>query len=253
MPGRKVARRGPARRKNVGRAATKRHPRKNRQTVSRGFRKRVSSRFEKPSAVVIKQPSGLPDRLFVRLKYVEFLTFSQAAGALSANVYRGNDLFDPDFTGTGGQPYFLNQWGAFYSNFFVHGSSIDFQVQGGGGSWNNLTFGITPAPTSTSFGGSGQELIMEQPYSRYKALQMGALGIGQNRMKSYMSTRKILGLHKATALGIQYAGTTSSSPSAQWFWFAWMFAPDNNTIAVQATVKLTYYVEFYNRLRPAVS
>jgi len=235
-------------RKVFGRRTRPRRYRKNRRKVFGKTRRKAAS------ALTIRQPSGLPDRLRVKLKYNEGLTWSQAAGALSANIYRSNSLFDPDLTGAGGQPYLLDQWAALYGSYRVNGVKITawFSMNGGGG-FNSCMIGITHSPESTSFGSSGQELIQEQPYTRKKFVKMGNSSVGQAVVSSYMSTRKILGLTKVQAQDQDYAALVTTNSAKNWFSHVWCFCPDGNGIAANSKVDLTFYVEFFGRQRPAVS
>lgn len=243
MPLRRFARRKISRRRPFRRSA-----RKGRQKV---FGK---TRHKAASALTIRQPSGLPDRIRVKLRYNEGLTWSQAAGALAANVYRSNSLFDSDFTGVGGQPYLFDQWSAFYGSYRVNGLKITawFSMNGGGG-FNSCMIGITHTPSSTSFGVASQDLIQEQPYTRKKFVKMGNTSVGQAVVSSYMSTRKILGLTKTQSQDQDYASLVTTSPTRQWFSHVWCFAPDGNNIAANSKVDLTFYVEFFGRNRPDVS
>lgn len=244
------ARRAVARRKAPARKARRRPARKGRSTVSR---RKVFSRGT-ASVAVIKQPSGVPDRLFVKLKYVESLVWSQTLGTVGVNVYRGNSCFDPDATGTGGQPYFFDQWSALYLNYRVHGCKL--KVMGscnGGGGFNSVMMGITATNQSSSLGASANELYQEQPYTKKTLLRMGAASVGQGTVSMYMATRKILGLSKIQVEDQDYQASISANPTKQWYFHLWTFTPDDNTIAMNTQAELTYYVEFCNRAQPGTS
>lgn len=237
------------RRKAPFRKKGKRNYRKGGRKVFKKIKRR-----EKPTSVIIKQPSGLPDRLFVKLKYTEFLTWTQTLGTLSSNIYRGNSLFDPDLTGTGGQPYLFDQWSALYNNYRVHGCKVRFEMTGnGGGVFNCVRMGITPSTQSSTFGASGQELIQEQPRSKWRMWNMGAASVGQGIVKHYISTRQAIGLNKAGESDQDYQATVTANPAKQWYFHCWCYTPDGNTIAASSSITLTYFAEFYNRAAPALS
>lgn len=219
-------------------------------------RKNVSRRSyasNRATKTIIRQPSGVPDRLFVKLKYYDNLTFVSVAPAITSQVYRANSLFDPDFTNVGHQPYGFDQWSALYTNYLVRGSSIKVEVQcsvnapGYPAIWN-----VLPTATTTTF--STQGLTEEQPYNRIRTIGGMNQG-GRNIIRHYMSTKKFIGSNGQFANGNpNYRAAITTNPADQWFWQINMTAADLITNINQVcTVQITYYVEFYGRARPSQS
>lgn len=67
----------------------------------------------------------LPVTLKANLRYSTFPTLNiGVAGAAATHVYRASDLYDPDFTGVGGQPRGFDQLMLLYDHFTVIGSKI---------------------------------------------------------------------------------------------------------------------------------
>ncbi len=60
-----------------------------------------------------------PARTVRRLRYSDSKTLSSASGVAVGYILRANDVFDPDFTGTGHQPMGFDQLIAFYNHFCV--------------------------------------------------------------------------------------------------------------------------------------
>lgn len=206
----------------------------------------------KASTSIIRQPSGVPDRIFVKLVYSEDLIFNQGSGTLGYNVYRGNSLFDPDLTGTGGQPYFFDQWAAFYQNYRVHGSAIRVIWNATGGTCVAINTMIAPACSSTAMGSS--EILQEQPRCKTTTLRMGATGIGQAMQRHYSSTARQMGVKRMTVkTENDYAPLTSASPTSGWYWHIGNYERTGATMALTAQVKLTYFAEFFYRARPGTS
>lgn len=77
--------------------------------------------------------SLLQKRVFHKFKYTNIynLTTSGTAGAASVYEWRSS-IFDPDFTGTGHQPYLHDQWGTFYTYYRVYGFAYNCRVVGTG-------------------------------------------------------------------------------------------------------------------------
>lgn len=94
-------------------------------------RKRLPSRARAPSnALVIPRSvnfhSGMPKRIAVKLRYTDIFTFDGTTVA-ARNTFRANSLFDPDYTGTGHQPYYFDQWATMYNNYTVTGCHVRVQ------------------------------------------------------------------------------------------------------------------------------
>lgn len=215
------------------------------------------SRFHRAAAskVIIRQPSGLPDRLFVKLKYVDTLVFTSTSGANATQIYRGNSLYDPDFTSTGHQPYYFDQWSALYGAYIVHASSIRIECQPSesAASTNSyMQWCVVPTLATTGFT-SATDVAEEQPYAKFKTV--GGSNVTFNRIKHHMSTRKVWGVPKGFELGNpNYRSTVSTNPVDPWFWNVTAAAGDLAASVTQVCqIRLIYYCEFYARGRPSQS
>lgn len=60
-----------------------------------------------------------PASIVKTLRYSTSISLGAAAGALNTWIFRANDLFDPDFSGTGHQPMGFDQLMAWYNHFCV--------------------------------------------------------------------------------------------------------------------------------------
>lgn len=205
------------------------------------------------SQAIVRQPTGVPDRLYVKLRYREQLSWTQAAGNLGDNVYRGNSLFDPDLTGTGGQPLGFDQWSAFYGSYTVLGSSIDVSSQMNSGPPQQAKVILVPTNLSTAFGAGEQERAEESPYAKSQDIVMGAAGVGQGRIKSYMSTAKMEGVVRpAVQIADSFSALTTANPTAPWFWHVCNYTTGGQQSLIQQVV-ITYYCVFEGRMQLALS
>lgn len=209
----------------------------------------------KATKVIIRQPSSLPDRLFVKLNYFDILTFSSNTGFNSTQVYRGNSLFDPDLTNTGHQPLGFDQWANFYGSYVVHGSKISLEGQtteGNASNSSSMTWTILPNLSSSSFA-SGSEQPAEEPYATSRSI--GANNLTYNKLKRYMTTRKMFGVPKVNSEGSDnYRALVSANPTNVWYWIIVAHSTDLAASVSQiARIKLTFYCEFFNRNRLAQS
>lgn len=223
----------------------------------RTFGAKKFSRRKAASTVVIRQPSGVPDRLFVKLKYTYIVTYTSTSGNVTYQQFRGNGVFDPDVTGAGGQPYTFDQWAALYSRYRVRGSSLKSELNipppAAGSFAANITT-VTYPSANTTVPSATHELSREQPYAKVRTHK--AYGDRSLPIKSYMSTAKIIGLKKvAVATETDYSAAVTGNPTKEWYWNFVFYTSDLATTSFVTPVlhTLTYYVEFYDRARPAVS
>lgn len=64
-----------------------------------------------------------------KLRYSTTFQLTCTAGATATYVFRANDLFDPDYTGTGHQPMGFDQMILFYNHFVVTSAKIKATVR----------------------------------------------------------------------------------------------------------------------------
>jgi len=69
-------------------------------------------------------PTAPATHTIVKLRYTDNITFSSLLGSIGSKVYRINDLYDPDYTGTGHQSYFRDQLFTMYQYGRVLWASI---------------------------------------------------------------------------------------------------------------------------------
>lgn len=111
---------------------------------------------------------------------------------------------------------------------------------------------VTPTLTTAAFT-TLTEQAEEQPYSKFKTI--GGSNVSFNRIKHYMSTNKILGVPRVYGeANPNLRSAVTTNPSELWYWIITAAAGDlTSSVTQMCQVKLTYYVEFYNRNRPSQS
>jgi len=71
-----------------------------------------------------------PASVTKRLRYSTSVSLATTSGVItSTQVFRANDLFDPDFTGTGHQPMGFDQLMSFYNHFVVRRARITLLIR----------------------------------------------------------------------------------------------------------------------------
>lgn len=99
---------------------------KNRKRTDGGKNRGLTSQGGATVNTVLYEPwmPIFPARATKWLRYSTSLSLTSASGVVSTQVFRANDLFDPDFTSTGHQPMGFDQLMSFYNHFCVIRSRI---------------------------------------------------------------------------------------------------------------------------------
>jgi len=125
-----------------------------------------------------------PARIMKTLRYSMASTLSSTSGVVATYVFRANDLFDPDFTGTGHQPMGFDQMMVSYNHFTVIKSLLKVTFRATGANTNPFMISVRQDGDSTpitvidrivELGGNVMDVI-DQPGSS-GATKMLSLGI----------------------------------------------------------------------------
>jgi hypothetical protein len=182
---------------------------------------------------------GIPNRVRVSLKYTEVVAASTATNQYQ--VYRGNDVFDPNFTGAGGQPYNFDDWAIFFKRYRVLGSSfrmtyVDVK--------NNAPYSITCYPDNTSSNLAYPDAAaVPGAKSHYS---MGIYTDSQRDKTISMSARTfdILG----EPIGDRFQALVTTNPGDIWYWHTTIQSTDGSTtIGGQMHFEIVYDTEFFDR------
>lgn len=226
-----------------------------RKKAYRGKRVAKRKRMSKPTTAVMRGPNGFPDRIRVKMAYYASFNASQSSGVAVLQQYRGNSVFDPDYTLTGHQPTSFDQWKAFYGRYRVHGSAIRIiSVLPGNSamSGTNTVGQICIVAPSIDTGTLAETDIAEMAYSKSKA---STYYTPIRELRSYMSSAKILGVSKRSIEDEDdNTAPTNAAPLNSWFWNVLVVQPGlTTTVDYSVTVKLTYYTEMYSRINIGTS
>ena len=109
------------------------------QSTERIVRKSKQHRPRIPVPILV---NGFPPLMKVDLHYESLVTLMPGA-AVASYVFRGNSLFDPDYTGTGHQPRYYDQLTPIYGRYKVLRSAITVEMINGSPN-SGAIFAITP-------------------------------------------------------------------------------------------------------------
>jgi len=174
---------------------------------------------------------------------------TSTTGTVSTDyVYRANDMYDP-YAGVGGnQPRGFDQYMAMFRNFAVLGSKVTINVGYGQASAtsNDMLVAIVTQDGSTSI--TNKNTIRESPRLRYR---MCTASNGRTSLSSTYSF-KINGV-KDVIDNDKLWGTSSSSPTEQWYYHVVAYQPDGNTDTLTFTGHIEYTAIFFHAITPPAS
>lgn len=190
--------------------------------------------------------TGFPVRMPARLVYEDLLTIAPGA-TLGSYVFRGNSLFDPDYTGTGHQPRYYDQLTAVYGRYKVLGSSITVEMintSGGGGS--GAVFAVTPNTEIITF--TSWQTAAELPQSRVSDIvPIGS--VYPFKIDHRVTTTQICGLLPYQVNDEDWSATIGSNPLHIWYWNINVAAVNSAVnVTVQVRVRITYDAVMYDRI-----
>lgn len=209
----------------------------------RPFTRRVYRRRRRTTAMVNRSAYPVSSHLRTKLKYTAVLNLGTSGVTPVEYFFRGNSLYDPDFTGTGHQPLGFDQIMNLYSKFFVSGSSIRLTASG-----NTTPVMIVLAPEEDTTGVSILPTAAEKPKAKSRLL--ASTGTSQGIMRSYATTYQMTGKSKNNRYDDDLSGSASANPTLQWYWYIGYQHPDlTNSAGAVFQVDIVYYVTFYDRIR----
>lgn len=230
-------------------------PRRTKKSRKGGRKKRVVRRRKafaprRKQTTWVTRSIGQADRAFAKLVYSDAFAYTIALGSPALQVFRGNSLNDPDYTGVGHQPRAYDQFTALYDKYRVLGSSITARIAYGSSASAgaiNLIACVIPSSSPTSLAAENA-LITENRYAKTRYLN--AYQGMDKPLKHYMTTAKMFGTPSvAVRAEDNYAAVVGNNPSTVWYWHVYVSTLDFATNS-SATVYLTlnYYVEFFKPL-----
>ena len=188
--------------------------------------------------------NGFPPRLSVQLHYESLLTLAPGA-AVASYVFRGNSLYDPDYTGTGHQPRYFDQLTPIYGRYKVLASSIKVELINGNGN-SGVIFSITPNTEIITF--TSWQQASELPRSVSSQIVPVASRY-PFRLSNQATTKTVCGLLPYQVNDEDWSATTGSNPTQLWYWNINIASIDESSnVTVSMRVSMKYKAIMYDRL-----
>lgn len=179
---------------------------------------------------------GFPDRFKIVQAYGTYFIGAPAAGAQSWNSFRGNSVFDPDFSGGGSTAFSFTQCAAIYNRYRVLGSRITLDVINSGSAPLRIALVATIAnsPPTASY----------LPGQRHVAQGMiGTSGTVGWKHTAFARTASVFGVPESQVLSEDdFAGLSSGNPNNVWYWHVVMFNPSAVAGLCSVAVRIEYDV-----------
>lgn len=220
-------------RKFRSRKKTYRKKRRMRARTIRYSRNMFTARFRGPGRGIF------PAKLLLKLNYVDKYDLNPGTGgAISTQVIRCNDIYDPDYTGTGHQPMGRDEMMAFYNHYSVIGAKVTARFCNNDSARSQFV-GIYVSDSSTSE--TDYRVIMENNMGVCKYLEAFKGGGAKCTLSHKFSTKKFFSRSPLTNKDL--IGSYGASPVEKAYFH--IFATNLNGIDsdnVECVVKIEYLV-----------
>jgi len=238
----------PTRRRAYKKRTTFRRYRRRTYATRRKYKARGRSRYApiRRTTTTTIRDINTSDRLRVKLRYASYVIGTTGVTA-AYQIVNGNNLFDPDRTGTGHQPRGFDQYAQQYRNYCVYSSRIKcttFNDEAG----SNLITCLTPVkPAVGTPIDASVDLTIERRESKWVN---NPYGQRIRPVSNYATTAAMHGESKKTiAINPDFSAPVSGAPPNQW---SWCVMVQDATLGTACNFTLyyevTYYCEFFDRI-----
>lgn len=200
-----------------------------------------STRGTNPANLVVFRGYGFPDALITNLQYCDTISLIPTVGAPCPNYgYRLTSLFDPDYSGSGGQPYYFDQIAAVYGRYMIRGAKITVNF-----SYESQTAaGIGPSVVGIQCAEATNISSTNSNLLRMTANTSSDILSTQSETKNVVATYSPYQAY-GNSLTDSLTADVGANPSRNWF--AWVFAAPQGTDLtkpITAVVTIEYNVQF---------
>lgn len=215
--------------------------------VRRWATKRMPIKKSYNLAAPLNLGNGMPSALRMSFSFSRTVILGTTLGVPVDYTFRGNSLYDPDFTGVGAQPLYFDQMMGIYGYYSVRSCAIRAEISSTDAS-NPLIAVIYPsknssaAPTSTNL-----VQLLQIPGAVSKPLSVKGGGQDSIVLDNFYTTSTMFPDYSAS--NADYRGIVSANPptAGSWFWHVATFNADGGSQTSNAVgnIRLTYYTDLY--------
>lgn len=222
-----------------------RRPRRLRRYVRR-YRKKV---YRKPR--MLRSVGPLPF-FKTKMNYTAINAFTLATATTVSYIFRLNSLYDPDYSGAGGQPYYHDQFSLLYKYYRVYGCKVTVKISSSCNTNNVFHPTVSLMAADQPTGPPSIQQVINSRKSMFRNLVTNQPAAVFSR---YYSIADVMGVPKSVvANDDRYNASTGADPNNVAYLFV-HFCNNDTASPVNFTyeVKLTYYTRYYGLLYPSAS
>lgn len=204
-----------------------------------------------------------PPRKFMKMKYADYKVLSSMDTA-QTYTWRGNSLYDPDFTGVGFQPQYFDTLcnatagSAPYNKYKVHGAKYKIRVINGNSSGNStgicaVRLRNADQNVSAFTSANAVQVFSETQYTKWQWVTSSGNDGCMRIFKGFMKTKTMYGVRDLD--DDSYSAQYSTNPVNEWYIDAnWITVnASGSSFNLQVAIEITYFVEFFDRNSPNIS
>lgn len=220
-----------------------------RKKITKKTKKRPVSKFRKNTTIAhANLGSGIPDSMTVKLTYADQFTLDPGVGGTPATyVFRANGCNDPDYTGTGHQPYGWDEYTTLYNHYIVLGSKIELVATNSGDDTNSMNLISLYVSANSTVASNALTDVLERPNQKY--ILVGARNAGPKKLWKNFSAKRFFDLTDLNDNRDHMGAAVNADPTEQAYFIvaASPYQAGVNTNATACTIKITYIVRFSER------
>ena len=202
-------------------------------------------------ASVARDPSYLPAKTLVRLRYRNEAPYTITTGTGNYHVFRMNSPFDPDFSAGGISAKGFSEYAALYTRYVCFGSSIKVTAYNWTSSYAaELVLVSMPRDSALA---SFNAALAQPNCSRRRILGLPSGSKNQTVLKAYANVAACFGVPKSRVRDDDvFTADTAGNPGRTAYWHIWARNLDQtNPINVQLVIEIIYYCRFFDRKEQA--
>lgn len=219
----------------------KRYNKRRRYNKKRNYKRRKYNKVNKYNTI-LKAPSGIPEKLYVKLRYYD--QFNQTAGAFTNRIHRLNSLYDPDYTGVGSQAYYRDQLSTLYEKYQVYGAKVWINFCNDSTQSVNLAIYASPSYSNPAWFKEAAEF----PYSKVALL---ALDTDKLKFQRYYWVKKIWG--KALKDDNFWASYNADPTNGTYLHVCTENSDGTTAIDIHYQIIIKFYCKFFKRIQVGTS
>lgn len=201
--------------------------------------------------IVALKTSTVPDRLILRMKYIDNIVLSGTGGA--SRMFRLNSIYDPDTAiTTGHQPLGYDQWSTFYTKYRVFKADVVLKIvntSSNNADAEQIGF-LATSDNSIQYG----DAFFEQPHCK-RVMVSGRGGMDRATLKYTVNMPRICGQAPVVYRSNEDTGAAFGYNPVEQVLGTIMARPiDGASVTlISVEVFIQYYVELYDRVPVSIS